>query len=168
MIYTARLQLRPLELSDATFILELLNEASFLRYIGDRKVRTLADAERYLSEGPIAMQAKEGHSLWRVAIKSSRPIGLCGLLKRPELPEPDLGFALFSAYEGMGYALEAAKIVLADCDARFGFPRILAIVQPDNTRSLGLLDKLGFVDEGTHKDLRLLVRTKPEQLRTKT
>ena len=98
---THRLRLRPLRLDDAAFILRLVNEPGWLRYIGDKQVRSLDDARDYLRNGPLAMYAREGFGLWLLErLEDSLPLGLCGLIKRDSLPDPDIGFAPLSAYEG--------------------------------------------------------------------
>src|SRR4051812_19167719 len=87
---TPRLTLRRLVLDDAAFITRLLNEPSFLANIGDRGVRNLADARRYLEAGPFAMYDRFGFGLWRVVRRADgAPLGMCGLLKRDSLPDVD-------------------------------------------------------------------------------
>ncbi len=145
MLETERLLLSRLSALDAGFILELLNEPAFLRYIGDRGVRDEADALRYLAAGPAASYARFGFGLYRVGLKpGGDPIGICGLLKRDALPDPDIGFALLERHRSRGYAHEAAAGVLAHARSTFGLQRILAITSPDNGVSIGLLAKLGF------------------------
>lgn len=144
-IDTARLALTELSDADAEFIRGLLNEPSFLRYIGDRGVRNVDDAKRYIQDGPAAMYSKYGFGLLRVGLKpDGTPIGICGVLKRDALPEPDLGFSLLPAYWSQGYAFEAADAVVGDVRCRLGLGRILAITSPDNDASIRLLGKLGF------------------------
>lgn len=144
-IDTARLALTELSQADAEFIRGLLNEPSFLRYIGDRGVRTVDDARRYIEDGPAAMYARHGYGLLRVARRDDgAPIGICGVLKRDGLPDPDLGFSLLPAYWSRGYAFEAAEAVLRDARARLGVGRVLAITSPDNEPSIRLLGRLGF------------------------
>lgn len=144
-IDTPRLALTELSEGDAEFIRGLLNEPSFLRWIGDRGVRTVEDAKRYIREGPAAMYARFGYGLLRVGLKpEGTPIGICGVLKRDALPDPDLGFSLLPAYWSQGYALEAARAVMQDARARLGLGRIVAITSPGNESSIRLLDKLGF------------------------
>lgn len=144
-IDTARLALTELADADAPFIRGLLNEPSFLRYIGDRGVRSDEDARRYIQDGPVAMYAKHGYGLLRVGLRADgAPIGICGVLKRDALPEPDLGFSLLPAYWSQGYASEAAGAVMHDARHRLGLGRILAITSPDNEPSIRLLGKLGF------------------------
>ena len=145
IVVTERLILRTLVLEDAPFILELVNDPDWLRYIGDRGVRTLDDARGYIEKGPLDMHARHGFSLYRVERKSDgSPIGLCGLIKRDILPEVDLGFAFLQRYRGRGYAREAAEATLAHARNALGLKRILAIVSPGNDRSIALLEKLGF------------------------
>lgn len=141
---TRRLVLRRLVLEDAPFILELVNDQDWLRFIGDKGVRTLADARDYLKKGPLDMYARLGFGLGAVSLKDGTPIGMCGLLKRETLADVDLGFAFLPAYRGRGYAHEAASASLADGRERLGLKKVLAIVSPDNVRSISLLERLGF------------------------
>ena len=152
ILRTPRLHLRALELADAPFILALLNEPSFLQHIGDKGVRDLDQARAYLQGGPLASYAAHGHGLLGVAgPEGPELIGMCGLLKRDTLPEPDLGYAFLPAHWGRGYAAEAATAVRDHGHHHFGFQRLLALVSPDNAASLRLLGKLGFHPEGLRR-----------------
>jgi ribosomal-protein-alanine N-acetyltransferase len=145
VLVTERLVLSPLEPADAAFVVELLNEPSFLRYIGDKGVRTLEDARRYVETGPMASYARFGFGLLRVEKKApAEPIGICGLLKRETLEDVDLGFALLPRFWSQGYAHEAARAVLDHARQHLGLRRVLAITSPDNEASIGLLGRLGF------------------------
>ncbi|MBT8078354.1 MAG: GNAT family N-acetyltransferase [Gammaproteobacteria bacterium] len=142
---TDRLALSFLSYADAEFVLRLLNDPGFLRYIGDKGVRNIADARNYLDEGPLLSYATHGFGLFRVALRSDdTPIGICGLLKRDYLDDPDIGFALLPDYSGSGYAIEASQAAIEWGRAAFGFTRIVGIVDPDNDRSIALLKKLGM------------------------
>jgi [ribosomal protein S5]-alanine N-acetyltransferase len=142
---TTRLTLRPLEEQDAGFILNLLNQPSFLRFIGDRQVRSLEQARAYIVDGPQRSYAQYGFGMLLVQLRTgAAPIGLCGLLKREYLPDPDLGFAYLPEYWSQGFALEAARAVLEDAFVSAGMQRIAAIVQPDNLASITLLNKLAM------------------------
>jgi RimJ/RimL family protein N-acetyltransferase len=141
---TERLVLRELTLEDAHFILELLNEDGFLRYIGDKGVRHLSDACSYIERGPIDSYRRHGFGLFAACLKTRTPIGICGLVKRETLADPDLGFAFLARYGSQGYALEAASAVLDFGRRQLKLPRIIAITSPDNTRSSALLQKLGL------------------------
>jgi RimJ/RimL family protein N-acetyltransferase len=142
---TDRLALRPIAEGDAAFIRELLNEPSFIKFIGDRHVRTLDDARAYIRNGPMASYRRYGLGLMLVALKDTgTAIGICGLLKRDTLEDIDVGFAFLPAYWSKGYAFESAAAVMADGRARFGLTRIVAITNPDNTASMRLLEKLGL------------------------
>lgn len=145
VLETERLSLRKITLDDAEFILTLLNEPEFLRYIGDKKVRNLEDARQYILTGPVASYERYGFGLLLVELRESdRPIGICGLLKREELPDPDIGFALLSDFCGKGFAFEAAEVVLQDAHQTLKLERILAITTLDNDASINLLERLGF------------------------
>ena len=146
VIRTARLRLRELTLDDAPFVLQLLNDPSFLRYIGDRGVRDLADARRYIGRGMLDSYARHGFGLWLVEMpaEEDRPIGLCGLVSRENLPAPDIGFAFLPAWWSQGYAHEAATAVMAHARHVLGLRQVLAIAAPQNASSLRLLARLGF------------------------
>ena len=151
-LLTPRLQLRPLTEGDAPFALALLNTEGFLRHIGDRGVRDLDQARAYLHGGPLDSYARHGHGLLAVVRRDSGiPIGFCGLLKRDSLPEVDLGYALLPEQEGHGFAREAALAVRDHGHRTLGFRRILAIVNPDNARSIRLLAALDFRPEGLRR-----------------
>ena len=145
VLETERLSLRRLTVDDAEFILALLNEPSFLRYIGDKKVRNFDDARQYILNGPVASYERHGFGLNCVELRESHtPIGMCGLLKRDELPDPDIGFALLPDFWNKGFAFEAAEAVLKDARERLKIQRILAITSLDNDASIKLLQRLGF------------------------
>jgi RimJ/RimL family protein N-acetyltransferase len=147
VLESERLILRRFATGDSPFILRLLNEPSFIENIGDRGVRTLEHAERYLTDGPIESYRRHGHGLWLVALKETlQPLGMCGLLKRDQLPDVDLGYAFLPEFWSSGYAHEAARAVLDWARSR-RIPRILAIVSPGNAPSIRLLEKLGFAFE---------------------
>ena len=78
-------------------------------------------------------------------------MGLCGLIKRESLPEPDLGFAFLPEFEGLGYGFESAASVLTYGRSVLGLNDILAITDTDNQRSIKLLEKLGMKFEKTFR-----------------
>jgi [ribosomal protein S5]-alanine N-acetyltransferase len=155
VLETERLRLRELTLDDAPFVLRLLNDPSFLRYIGDRGVRNLTDARRYIACGMRDSYSRHGFGLWLVELpalsgQSSATgygIGLCGMVSRAGLPSPDIGFAFLPAWWSQGYAHEAAAAVMAHAQRVIGLRRVLAIASPRNASSLRLLSKLGFAYE---------------------
>lgn len=152
LIETERLSLHEFTLSDedAAFILELLNEPSFIQNIGDRGVRTTDDARAYLTNGPIASYAKNGFGLLRVELKASgAPIGMCGLIKRDALEDVDIGYALLPRYWSKGYAYESAAATLEYGRTVVGLKRIVAITAPDNEGSIRVLEKIGLRYEKT-------------------
>jgi len=141
---TERLRVRHLAPGDAAFMLALLNDPAWHRYIGDRGIRTLDGAREHIQNGPMAMIARLGFGFYLVELKEGdRPIGLCGLAKRDFLDDVDIGYAFLPEYGGQGYALEAARGVIAHARA-LGLKRLVATVRPDNAASIRLLDKLGL------------------------
>ena len=148
ILTTERLQLRRLTLDDAPFILRLVNEPSWLRFIGDKGVRSLEDARGYLERGPLDMYARVGFGLYLTELRDSAiPIGICGLIKRESLPEVDVGFAFLPEHWGKGYGYEAASAVLAYGKREFALKRIVAITSPDNRQSIRVIERLGMVRE---------------------
>jgi len=142
---TERLMLREFTPDDAQFIFNLLNDTSFIRFIGDKGVRTIDDARNYLINGPIASYQLHDFGLYLVELKDTAvPIGMCGILKREALEDVDLGFAFMPDYRRQGYGFEAATAVLSHTKDVHEFDRILAITNPENNSSIKLLERLGF------------------------
>lgn len=160
LLQTPRLAIRHFVLSDDEFILRLLNEPSFLRYIGDRKVRTLDDARTYIQNRFIASYAKNGFGLYMVEDKNETPIGMCGLVKRDPNEDADVGFAFVPEACQQGYGYEAASAVMDYARNKLHLKRILGITVPDNVASIRTLEKLGlrFLREDFSKDTNDAIR----------
>ena len=142
---TDRLTFRQLTLADAPFIVELVNTPGWLRFIGERNIKTSEQAENYLENGPIASYAQNGFGLYGVELKSEKTlIGMCGLIKRETLPDPDIGFAFLPEFTGSGFAFEAADAVVSLATNTLKLPVVLAITLPENGPSRKLLEKIGL------------------------
>ena len=148
ILVTERLALREFTPQDAPFLMRLVNEPGWIRNINDPGVRSVDDALAW-AEGRLFKAYRElGHGFWAVERRSDGElVGMCGLFKRPALPEPDLGYALLAAHEGHGYALEAARGCVEYARHALGWPALMAITAVDNPRSVALLGKLGFVEQ---------------------
>jgi RimJ/RimL family protein N-acetyltransferase len=145
VIETDRLILRWLATDDAEFILKLLNDPSWLRFIGEKGVSTLEDARNYIVTGPMDMYYRLGIGLYLTEMKDGKvPIGICGLIKRDSLEDVDIGFAFLSEFHSKGYAYEAASATLAYGSEQLGLNRIVAITSKDNHSSSKLLEKIGM------------------------
>ncbi|HZG51441.1 MAG TPA: GNAT family N-acetyltransferase [Pyrinomonadaceae bacterium] len=145
VLETERLNLRQLNAGDAAFMLELLNEPSFLRNIGDRGVRTIEEATRYILRGAVESYARHGFGFWLVELKErGTPAGICGLVKRDALPGVDIGYAFLPRFWSQGYAHEAAAAVMIYARDTLGLKRVLAITNPDNAGSIKVLEKIGL------------------------
>jgi len=162
ILETERLTLREFTKSDARFIHELLNEPSFIQNIGDRGVRSLSDAEKYLEAGPITSYARNGFGLWCVSLKESdESLGMCGLIKRDALDDVDIGYAFLPRFWSKGYAIEAALACKEYARDVAKLNRLVAIVDPANQGSIRVLEKIGMQYEKLIKlavddiDLRL-------------
>lgn len=146
ILTTPRLVLEELSLADAPFTLELVNDADYVRYIGDKKIRTLEDAAAYLEKGPIASYTTNGFGLWKVVQREAPDIaiGMCGLIRRDTLPYIDIGYAFLPQYRGKGFVTEAALACKEYC-ANLGEQVLCAIVDPVNISSVNVLLRLGMV-----------------------
>ena len=145
VLNTERLDLSWLTLDDAPIMLAIWNDPAFIRYVGDRSVRTVEQARAVLEAGLLKLYAEYGYGPYRVRRREDRAdLGICGLFRREGLDEPDIGFALLPDYCGCGYAFEASNAVLDHARDALKLPCVTAIVSPQNEASIGLLEKLGL------------------------
>ena len=162
VIETQRLILRKFTVEDAAFMLKLLNTPNWLRFIGDRNVRTLEEAKQYLLNGNIRSYREYGFGFYVVVIKEiQESIGICGIVKREGLEDVDIGFAFFQQFMGKGYGYEAASAVLNYALNDLKIKRIVAIVDPENVVSIALIKKIGLQFEKmiqmSPKDIELML-----------
>jgi RimJ/RimL family protein N-acetyltransferase len=145
ILETERLILQEFSVDDAEFILTLLNTPAWLKYIGDKNVRTIEDAVNYLENGPLKSYKENGFGLWLTLLKaSSTPIGMCGLVKRVSLDDIDIGFALLPEYSKLGYGYEIALATINYATNVLQINKIVAITDANNVPSIKLLNKLGL------------------------
>lgn len=145
ILETERLVLREITAKDAEFILDLLNQPSFIRYIGDRNLRTVEQSRDFIESRFADSYKKFGFGLWAVELKENQtPIGICGFVKRDVLPDADIGFAFLPEFEKKGYAFESASASMQYGRDVLNLTRVLAITSQDNEASGKLLGKLGF------------------------
>ena len=145
ILETERLRLREFSQNDTDFIIDLLNSPGWIKYIGDRKVKTKEDAFAYLENGPLKSYKDNGYGLSMVElIDGNVPIGMSGIINRKTLETPDIGFAFLPGFEGKGYGFEIASAIVKHARNLLGIPKISAITLNDNVSSKKLLLKLGF------------------------
>jgi len=145
IINTERLILREAEPSDNQFFFDLLNTPKWIKYIGDRGIKTLKNAEDYISDKLINSYKTKGYGLYVYELKESHiPIGICGFIKREYLDSVDIGFALLPEYERKGYTYEISIAVLENGEKNLSINNVYAITSKDNIASQELLKKLGF------------------------
>ncbi len=148
ILQTERLRLREFNTADATFIIQLLNSEGWLKFIGDRQIKTIEQAQNYLISGPMKSYSVNGFGLSMVELKNTHiPIGMCGLIKRDNLLYPDIGFAFLEEFMGKGYAFEVAEETINFAKKNLNKETIKAITLPTNVRSISLLKKLGMTFE---------------------
>ena len=145
VINTERLILRKFTLSDASFMLELLNTPDWLRFIGDRNVYTIEQTEQYLLNGYLKSYETHGFGFYAVMLKETEElIGMCGLIKRETLEDVDIGFAFLPQFMGKGYGFEASCATLHYAQNVLKLEKIIAIVDPENEVSIALIKKIGL------------------------
>ena len=142
---TDRLILKPAEVQDADFFLELYNMPSFIQYIGDRNLRTKEDAENYIKSRFIPQIEKLGFGNYVVILKEDHTkIGAVGIFEREGLDVLDIGFSFLEKYERKGYAYESANKLKEVAATDFGVHKISAITTKDNFSSQKLIERLGL------------------------
>ena len=152
ILETERTILREVAETDASFILDLLNHPAFIRYIGDRKVRSVEQAREYIESRFTGSYKQFGFGMWVIELKADNtPIGVCGFVRREKLPDADIGFALLSRFEKKGYGFETAAAAMRYGSEELNLERVLAITSQDNEASGKLLGKLGFKFDGLIK-----------------
>ncbi len=146
---TDRLLVEKFTLKDASFFKELVNTPHWLKYIGDRDIKTINDAKAYIKKTHLKSYETTGFGFYKLLLKeeNNKPIGSCGLVKREGLDDVDIGFAFLPEYEGKGLAYESSSAILEIAKEEFGLERIVAITLPTNSNSIKLLEKLGFAYE---------------------
>jgi RimJ/RimL family protein N-acetyltransferase len=146
---THRLIISKLTLEDAPFFLELVNTPNWIKYIGDRNLKSIEDAKTYLKEGTLKSYENYGFGFYKLELKEedNKAIGTCGLVKRDQLESVDIGFAMLPDYEGKGFGFESSIEILKLAKDTFKLDKVLAITLPTNTNSIKLLEKLGLTYE---------------------
>ncbi len=162
LLNTTRLILRHYSKTDAPFVYELMNSEDWFKYIGDRNIHSIADAETYIEDKYIPSYTENGYGGYMVILKETGlPIGACGLYKRPDLEHPDIGFAFLPDFMGKGYGFEAADGLMNYARTELKLSTILGITVQENKASQKLLEKIGLrqIDtmfiEGDEKELLL-------------
>ena len=145
ILETKRLQTLEFEKSDADFILELVNEPAWLKFIGDKKVHDLEDARNFIENNLRTSYEKNGFGLFLAQLKDTKePVGMSGLVNRSGLNDIDIGFSFLARHRRKGYAYECSKAMLAYAKNVLKIDRVVAITHIDNTASGNLLEKLGL------------------------
>ena len=145
LIETERLRLRPVTVDDTELMLAIWNDPAFIRNVSDRGIRTVEQARDAIESGAQKLFEDYGYGPYCMSLKSDGTmIGICGLFKRDNLEDPDIGFGVLPDYCGKGYAGEAAAAVVNFARNELGITTLTAIVSPTNAPSIGLIKKLGL------------------------
>lgn len=171
IICTERLTLREFRAGDENFIVRLVNTPGWIEFIGDRNIKTAEDASNYLMSGPLTSYVRFGFGLYMVQLnETGEPLGMCGLIKRDQFDDVDIGFAFLPEASGKGYAFEAASATLKYAKEELGLNRVIAITNAHNERSIRLLRKIGLGYEKNvwmpdEKEELLLFSNEPETVK---
>jgi len=126
-------------------MLRIWNDPGFIRFVGDRGIRTVDEARQALEDGILRQYEALGYGPYLLTLRREAvPVGICGLFRRDGLDMPDIGYTLLGPFRGRGYAFEAARAVIDDARTNPDLPEICAIVTASNRRSVRLLEKLGL------------------------
>jgi len=140
-IETERLIIRPINLTDSKFIIELLNTEGWLKFIGNRNIYNDDDAEKYIQK--ILDSPNFYYNVFQLKT-TKEPVGIVTFLNRSDQKFPDIGFAMLPKYENKGYTLEASRKYLDEMIKSNRYENIIAITIPENEKSIKLLMKLGL------------------------
>jgi RimJ/RimL family protein N-acetyltransferase len=126
--------------------MELMNTANYLKYIGDKNIRTIKDCENNLKNGALKSYKEHGFGFYKILLKeeNNKCIGSCGLIKRDNLEHVEIGFTFFPNYEGKGFGYESSIAILKIAKEQFNIKKITAITLEINKNSIKLLEKLGL------------------------
>lgn len=145
ILHTKHLSLREFNVNDSLFIIELVNSEGWLKYIGDRNIKTEEQAKNHLINGALKGYREHGYGLYLVEItKDKTPIGMCGIMKRENLENPDIGFAFLPEYIGKGYAYEIASATINYAKEKLNISTVCAITVAYNEKSIKLLERIGL------------------------
>ncbi|MCB0383646.1 MAG: GNAT family N-acetyltransferase [Psychroserpens sp.] len=150
---TNRLLLSKITVEDAPFLLELMNTPGWIKYIGDRNIKTVKQAETYIENNQLKCYETHGFGYYKIQVKAEnlKTIGTSGLLKRDNLDHVDIGFSFIPNYHGKGYGFEAASEIINLAKTKFNIKTLCAITLPINQPSIHLLEKLGLSYQKTVK-----------------
>ncbi len=149
----ARVGLRPIDDADAAGLLAIFGDAEVVRYWSRPPLSNLVAAATLVDEIQEGFLRRHRFQ-WGIAeTATGELIGTCALgdvtfrHRRAEV-----GFALRRDRWGQGLAAEALGVLFGFCFDKLGLHRLEADVDPDNDRSLRLLERLGFQREGRLRD----------------
>ena len=145
IIETERLVLKPMSVEDSQLIFELYNSPNFIKFIGDRNIKTLEDAENYIKNRFLPQMERLGYGNFLITKKDDgKKIGGVGIFERDGLDVHDIGFSFLPEFEGKGYGFESAKKLMETAFSELGLKKISAITSKENVASQKLIEKLGL------------------------
>lgn len=144
ILQTEHLLLREFDTTDAKFIIEMVNDPDWIKYIVDKNIHTEEAAIEYI-EVLRGNYSEFGFGFYCMVDKASgKAIGLCGLIKRPYLELVDLGFSILKEYRKKGFTFEVSRAMMDYAHEELEIEQLAAITNVNNFASRKLLLKLGF------------------------
>ncbi|MFL5871993.1 MAG: GNAT family N-acetyltransferase [Solirubrobacterales bacterium] len=140
-IETERLLLRPVGPDDLEQLVRLHEDPAVARFVGTPSREWLSERIGWSQEE----WSKRGHGLLAILDRRSGAfLGRTGLKYWPQFEETELGWVLQPEARGRGIATEAAGAALHQGFSEHDLPYVTAMIRPDNARSIGVAERLGF------------------------
>lgn len=147
-----RLIIREAKVSDAPFYFNLFNDPDWIQFIGDKKLKTIEETEKYLKDILFKNAQLNGLGFFTVILKDThKSIGTSTALQREKSGFVDIGYGFLPKGRGNGYATEATKLIIEYVRKTFQQEKVYAFTMPHNKASQKLLKKIGFKFIGMKK-----------------
>jgi RimJ/RimL family protein N-acetyltransferase len=152
MLKTERTILRPIELKDNEEILKYRSDSETNKY-QSWIPKDLEEVNQFINKNPNQFNIPNTWFQLVILKKDSNEIvGDVGIhFKGSDNMQCELGCTLKKEYHGRGYATEAVKVVIDHLFNKLNKHRIITSIDPENTSSIKLVEKLGFRKEAHFK-----------------
>ncbi|WP_340153403.1 GNAT family N-acetyltransferase [uncultured Marivirga sp.] len=143
------INIRPITPEDAPLLFDLMTSEKWLAQIGDRGIKSVADARQYILDKMHPDLHRKGFVNHIVIDSETKAeIGTCSLHHRDGIDGVDIGYGILEQFEGKGYATAAAQKMVELALNTYGLNKVYAITNDENLGSCKVLEKLGFIHIG--------------------